>query len=537
VNLLNKFNKNVLLAFFSMMLFTYACIYLIAYINVRLPYFDGSHHFSELMNYALLMQNDFFHALKNLWVSSPELFAQYTLISILSNVFFYDRTIFLIIYFGLFLILLWKTYFYSNKNFQILYILLVTSTMLLSYQGGILDSRIDAVGILIFSFAIISVLKHDNINAFLLIVIAVFFKSSMLFLATPFIVYVFWKIIFSLNRCTKYSYVKFGLSIGLLSVYFYKIFIKSISYNLMSTGGANAESSLLIYFSKLYQYITQDFYFYGKFLLQDPLFVIITLYLFVKLLMPSTRQDNQKLILSYFAFFVWTYLLMTSNPIHERVLLIWFYPLHFFGVLIASSLVDKTRLIDFIIVLLIILQSILIVLYNKYPSEWKKDYYTNSTKSIKQQTNQIAEFLDSQKDSKSILILVNFLSNHGPVSYNYDVYRVLLHENLRDKKQIHGWELSTYGSNWKSEVTKLIKQNQNIIFILQESPMGIPQVNNPQKYGQSNYLELLDFQTRHPECMIPITNEILLPHMGTRTVYFFYQTDICMNKLQLQIKE
>lgn len=525
---------------FILLLGVYLVTYNVYYTSIRLPYFDGSHHYSELMNYALAIQNNFYIAMTTMWNSSPELFAQYTLIGTLSNLLFYDRSIFLVIYLMLLVWLFWKVYCYRNKNIQqglMLYILLVTSTILLSNKGGFLDTRIDVIAIVLFCFAIVEIFNKNTSNALLFTIISMFLKSSMLFLAMPFLLYISYQIIINFKENRISEYIKLGLSLSLLCIYLYKILLKSIAYNLMSTGGENAESSLLIYFEKLYQYISQDFYFYGKFLIQDPLFVAIVTYLFVKLLLKSTSIDNKKAIFAFFIFFIWTYFLLTSNPVHERVLLIWFYPAYFFGVLIVFRLIGKNKLTNMIIVSLLLLQVISIVWQNRYPNEWKKDYYNQATNNIKQQSSQIVEHLNKNQESNDILILVNFLSNHGPVSYNYDVYRVLLHEKLDQKREILGWELSTYGADWRSEVSKYIKDEQFILFILQENPMGIPQENNPQKYGQSNYNELIDFKERNPECILQISDKISLPHVGGRVAYEFQNTDNCIKKLKFKTKE
>lgn len=531
--------RNFLLIY-VLFLGVYVITYNLYYLSIRLPYFDGSHHFSELMNYALAMQDDFFKSLYSFWNLSPELFAQYTLIGILSNLLFYDRNIFLVIYFILLSWLFWKIFCYCQKNLQqglLLYVLLVTSTMLISSKGGVLDTRIDVITIIFFSFAILEMFNKNTLNALLLTIIAMFLKSSMLFLAMPFLLYMSYKILINLKQYTKFEYIKLGLSGLLLFVYLNKILLKSIAYNLMSTGGENAESSLLIYFEKFYQFISQDFYFYTKLLIQDPLFIVVLVYLFIKLFLKSTSIDNKKLILSFFIFFIWTYFLLTSNPVHEKVLLIWFYPIHFFGVLILSHLVEKNKLGNIIIVTLLIVQALWLVFQNRYPNEWKKDYYIEATNNIKKQSSQIVAYLNKNKESTDVLILVNFLSNHGPVSYNYDVYRVLLHENLEQKRKILGWELSTYSDDWKNEVARYIKSKQNIIFILQENPMSIPQENNPQKYGQSNYNELIDFTKRNPECMLQLADKVSLPHIGSRVIYELQNTDNCIERLKLQIKE
>ncbi|MGH2307030.1 hypothetical protein ACRCD8_04605 [Aliarcobacter sp. ERUVET-8] len=492
------------------------------------------------MNYALAMRDNFYRALITMWDSSPELFGQYTLIATLSNLFCYDRSIFLVIYLMLLVSLFWKVYCYSNKNIQqglMLYILLVTSTILVSSKGGVLDTRIDVIAIILFCFAILEIFNKNTLNALLFTIIAMFLKSSMLFLSIPFLLYMSYKNLINLKQYTKFEYIKLGLSGVLLFVYLYKILLKSIAYNLMSTGGENAESSLLIYFEKLYQYISQDFYFYGYFLIQDPLFVGIIIYLFVKLLLKSTSIDNKKTIFAFFIFLIWTYFLLTSNPVHERVLLIWFYPVYFFGVLIVFRLIGKNKLTNMIIVSFLVVQVMSIVFQNRYPNEWKKDYYNQATNNIKQQVSQIVEHLNKNQKSDDILILVNFLSNHGPVSYNYDVYRVLLHEKLDQKREILGWELSTYSADWRSEVSKYIKDEQIILFILQENPMGIPQENNPQKYGQSNYNELIDFKERNPECILQISDKISLPHVGARVAYELQNTDNCIKKLKFKTKE
>jgi len=517
----------------------YIVSYNIYYTSIRLPYFDGSHHFSELMNYALAMQNDFFQAVYTTWHTSPELFAQYTLIGTLSNLFCYDRSIFLVIYLMLLVWLFWKVYCYSHKNIQqglLLYILLITSTMLLSNKGGVLDTRIDVIAIMLFGLAILEIFNKNSIYAFFLTIIAMFLKSSMLFLAIPFLFYISYQIIISFKDYTKSEYIKLGLSGSLLFVYLYKILLKSIAYNLMSTGGESAESSLLIYFSKLYQYISQDFYFYRNFLIQSPLFVSVIVYLFIKFLLKSTSKNDKKAIVAFFIFFMWTYFLLTSNPVHERVLLIWFYPTCFFGILIVFRLIEKNKLTNIMIVSLLIIELLYIVLQNRYPYEWKKYYYNEATNNIKQQSSQIVEHLNKNPASTDILLLVNFLSNHGPVSYNYDVYRVLLHENLEQKREILGWELSTYSADWRIEILKYLKDKQNVIFILQENPMGIPQENNPQKYGQSNYNELIDFTKKNTECMFQIAAEIVLPHVGKRLVYEFKNTDNCLDKLKIKEK-
>jgi hypothetical protein len=522
---------------YILLLGTYLVTYNVYYTSIRLPYFDGSHHFSELMNYALAMRSNFFQSLYSMWSTSPELFAQYTLIGTLSNLLFYDRSIFLVIYLILLVWLFWKVYCYSNKNIQqglMLYVLLIASTILLSSKGGVLDTRIDVIAIVFFGFAILEIFNKNIINTLLFIIIAMFLKSSILFLAVPFFIYISYQIIINFKDYKKSEYIKLGLSISLLFVYLYKILLKSIAYNLMSTGGENAESSLLIYFEKLYQYIFHDFYFYGKFLIQDITFIIVIVLLFIKLLLRDTLKNDKKIILSFFLFFIWTYLLLTSNPVHERVLLIWFYPTYFFGVLIVFKLIDKNRFTHIFIISLLFFQTFLIVIQNRYPNEWKKDYYIKATKDIKNQSVQIVQYLNKNSQSDSILILVNFLSNHGPVSYNYDVYRVLLHEKLKIKKEIIGWELSTYGADWRKEVSKYLKSKQNIIFILQENPMGIPQENNPQKYGQSNYNELLNFKEKNFECMVQIADKVSLPHIGDRIVYEFQNTNNCIEKLKLK---
>ncbi len=526
--------------FYILLLGIYLVTYNVYYTSIRLPYFDGSHHFSELMNYALAMQDNFYRALITMWDSSPELFGQYTLIATLSNLLFYDRSIFLVIYFVLLVWLFLKIYCYSQKDLQqglLLYVFLITSTILLSSKGGVLDTRIDVIAIILFCFAILEIFNKNTLNALLFTIIAMFLKSSMLFLSIPFLLYMSYKILINLKQYTKFEYIKLGLSGLLLFAYLYKILLKSIAYNLMSTGGENAESSLLIYFEKLYQFISQDFYFYGKFLIQDPLFIVVLIYLFVKLLLKSTSIDNKKLILAFFVFFGWTYFLLTSNPVHERVLLIWFYPVYFFGVLIVFRLLERNKMVNIIIVILLIVQGLWIVFQNRYPNEWKKNYYIEATNNIKKQSSQIVKHLNKNKEANDILILVNFLSNHGPVSYNYDVYRVLLHEELKQKRKILGWELSTYGVDWRNEVSKHIKDEQIILFILQENPMGIPHENNPQKYGQSNYNELIDFKTRNPECMLQIADKVSLPHVGSRIVYKFSNNVDCKKKLNVSLKK
>ena len=233
--------KNVLYIFIVIILI-YIMFKFINYIHIRLPYFDGSHHFSELMNYALAMRDNFYRALITMWDSSPELFGQYTLIAIFSNLLFYARSIFLVIYLMLLVSLFWKVYCYSNKNIQqglMLYILLVTSTILVSSKGGVLDTRIDVIAIILFCFAILEIFNKNTLNALLFTIIAMFLKSSMLFLSIPFLLYMSYKNLINLKQYTKFEYIKLGLSGVLLFVYLYKILLKSIAYNLMSTGGEN----------------------------------------------------------------------------------------------------------------------------------------------------------------------------------------------------------------------------------------------------------------------------------------------------------
>lgn len=91
-------------------------------------------------------------------------------------------------------------------------------------------------------------------------------------------------------------------------------------------------------------------------------------------------------------------------------------------------------MVNIIIVILLIVQGLWIVFQNRYPNEWKKIITQKATNNIKKQSSQIVKHLNKNKEANDILILVNFLSNHGPVSYNYDVYRVLLHEELKQKE-------------------------------------------------------------------------------------------------------
>lgn len=530
--MINKLHINYLFIYIALIT-AYIVLYHFQYNDIRLPYFDGSHHFAEMINYAIQLNSDPLNALKSLWESSPELFFSYTLIAFLNNIFCYDRNTIILIYLFLLLVLFVVTYIYTGNNFKyalLIFTFLITSTILLSNTGGLLDNRIDIISILLFSISLIMLLQSKFYNALLLIMLAAFFKSSMLFLAFPVMLYLIYKISINIKQINKFDLFKIVVIVCSIYVYIDYILLKSISYNLMSTGGSGAGNSLQLYLSKMYLYLSQDFLFYAKFLIQDSLFSLSFIYLCINLFFVN-EKSNKILIIMYILLFIWSYFLLTSNPLHEKVLLIWFYPVYLFGIFLVFKIYKQHHVNYFILFIILLIQIYALIIKNKYPEEWKQPYYKQATLDITQQTKELSTYLDRDKKETDMIVFVNFLSNHGPVSYNYDVYRVLLHENLKYNRKIEGWELSSYSENWKEEFHKYILGKDKVILILQENPMGIPQNNNPQIYGKDIYNSLISYQKEYPECMKKIVNDITLPHIKTRTIYEFTNNEKCLRLL------
>lgn len=532
-NFTRRYNFYYIFVYIALLV-TYIITYHIQYNDIRLPYFDGSHHFSELINYTISLGNEPFRAIISLWQSSPELFLSYTLISVFNNILFIDRNIITVIYILLLLFLFISVYTLTDKTLKktlIVFTFLVTSTILISNTGGLLDSRIDVISILLFSISLIMLLQGKFYNSLLMIMLASFFKSSMIFLAFPVILYLTYKIFVGIKQININNIIKIIVILCLIYIYIDSILLKSISYNLMSTGGSGAGNSLLLYINKIYLYLSQDFLFYGKYLIQDAFFSLSFIYIFINLFFIEDKA-NKKLIIMYILFFLWTYFLLTSNPLHERVLLIWFYPVYLFGILVIFKLNKKYYVNFFILFIIFFIQISAIIINNKYPQEWKQEYYYQATQNIKEQSKELSVYLDKEQNNSDTIIFVNFLSNHGPVSYNYDVYRVLLHENLKYSRKIYGWELSTYSENWKDEFKKYIVGMQKIILILQEEPMGIPQDNNPQRYGKDIYNSFVLYASSNKECVRKVAKDITLPHIKTRSIYEFLPSKKCLISLE-----
>lgn len=507
--------------------------------SIRLPYFDGSHHFAEQINYAESLKEEPVHALNALWSTSPELSFSYTLLAAFNNLMSCSRNTITAIYFVLLAILFLGVYRFSENNIRrtvLIYACAISSTILLSNKGGLLDSRIDIISILIFSLSLILLLRKKFCEALLILLIAAFFKSSMLFLALPVMIYLLYKVA---RDCRKINLIKIVQIVSIICLaysYIDNIFLRSISYNLMSTGGGGAGSSFILYLTRIYSYISQDFLFYGRFLVRDAVFSSSFVYLFGYLLL-SKDKSNKKLIIMYLLFFVWTYLLMTSNPLHERVLLIWFYPVYLFGIFMVFKVLKKEHVNFCVFSIIFLIQISVIAVQGRFPSEWNKAYYEQATLDIKGQAKALSEHLDSDKINTDVIIFVNFLSNHGPVSYNYDVYRVLLHENLEFSRRIYGWELGSYSDNWEDEFKSHIKGKDKVILILQENPMGIPQENNPQKYGEHIYNKIKTFiETDSGNVLREIVEPIDLPHIGRRYIYEFNNSEQSIAKLFSEIK-
>lgn len=529
------FNKiNINYVFFYIVLITASIIlYHFQYNSIRLPYFDGSHHFSEMINYAIRLKNDPLTTLISLWKSSPELFFSYTVMSVINTLFSYNRSTIIIVYLFLLLLLFVYTYTFTNKNLKqaaIVFSFLLTSTILLRNTGGILDNRIDIISIFLFSFSLILLLQNKFHHSLFLLLLASFFKSSMLFLAFPVMLYLLYQISADFRQNIKHNLIKTIPLFLMLYIYMDNILLKSISYNLMSTGGSSAGSSLFLYFSKFYTYIMQDLFYYAFFLVQDPFFVFSSLYLLI-CLFKTEERSHKKLIVMYLLLLTWSYFLLTSNPLHERVLLIWFYPVYIFGILITFRIYQKNHFNHRVILALFLIQLCLIIVNNRYSSDWDQPYFVKATQDIKNQAQELSHYLDKNTTNSNIAIFVNFLSNHGPISHNYDVYRVLLHENLIHQREILGWELATYSDDWKKEFKKHTHSKDRIILILQQKPMGIAQQNNPQIYGAEIYNSWISYQKLNPECMEKIVNDITLPHVESRSVYEFNNTKQCLERL------
>jgi hypothetical protein len=515
-----------------------------ATVGTVIPYNDGSHHVSNVANLAASIRANGLGAVLDLAQRDTADFLTYAVLAIPTIAVGDGRFAFgvgwVLCLITLATALATVTGRLRGRWVRTFALCLVLSAGLFqSPIGGAADTRVDLFSVTLSTLSLLASVQGLLLASVLLGIVAAFAKGAAISLLTPLLACGLLLGFFHVRqrRFSIAGGVGSLLAVALGLLFAARVGPQTVSYNLMATGGSTLPERVQLFLRNAGTYLMSDFRFYALDLLihyHAWILVVAPGIVIVAEVVHHRPVPNARLALFASVALVYTYVLLTISPLHSEVLTIWFLPsLTLFAAFLARTvpaiLEGKGTL----------MASLALLVFGFGSMRLKPDDYDPPfapyVSSVFEQADAVAKTLDERlgRQPATVLLMVNFLSAEGPLVHNYDAYRVLIDERLpRSQMTLDGWELGTYGPDWKAELRAWLVYS-NIVFLLQEDPMGVPDANAPQQSGRAVWAALQKFRSQHPTCFMPAAPPIALPHVGRREAWLLSSDTDCRQALSM----
>lgn len=503
--------------------------------RVQLPYFDGSRHVAQVANLAASVRADGPLAVLPLFTQDPQNFLTYVFLMLPSLVLGSGRfavgvawVICLALILGAVWFLLRRDTTTTTRSLAVALLLFIG--LLQAEQGGVWDTRIDVFSITLGFLMLTALVGGHLFTTLLLLLLAAYAKGAALPLLAPMVLAGFLSGHLRLGRpFWPRTLLKAAVLVAVGVPFFERVWPRAVSYNLMATRAADADSRVGAFLGSWWSYLSADPLFYGTQLTTDVRGWIVAVALGLLVLGIVRRWPASLLKLGGLSLvcFGYSYLLMTVSPLHSAVLAVWFFPALGLVALFIALAVARLAPAWLTAGLSIGLMAFVLGALPTRPAE-PPVAYAAPIKQIFTQADGIARFLDAKFAGRSqrVLILTNFLALDGPVQHTADTYRALLQERLRRANLvIDGWELGTYGTDWRAEAGRL-RGYPSMLLLVQERPLpGF--VDRQQEAGLLFREEFETFRSQRPECFERAATAARLPKIGQQTAWLVSDDPTC----------
>jgi hypothetical protein len=500
------------------------------------PYHDGSHHVANVASLLAEIRMRGLGYFGDFVARSPSDALTYGLLALVSAVVGPGRFAFGVAWLlCLVAITLGFLLYFRSAQMRAASVLalaiLLFSRLFQSPLGGAWDTRVDLLAATIGVLSLLCLLKGKLFAASMLVVVAAFAKGAAAVLLLPLVALgvallgvVQWH---AISRPSWRLVTKSVLVVGFAWLFATRIGPQTVSYNLMATGGSSLQQRLQLFIVNSVEYVTRDPWFYLADLGRNyyGAWLAAAVLLATAFLAWRGRRSELRLALFAVSTMAYTTLLMTISPLHANVLTIWYLPALAVVTVFVARVVARLLPAAVTVALsgLLLLPTLLpLAAPPKAPSAEYAPYVAD----LLGQASEMAESMDSEHAARSseVVVLVNFLWADGPLFYNYDVFRVLMHERLRHANlAIDGWELGTFGKNWMPELLSQQKYPE-VLFVLQSEPRGISAGDLVRDYMNG-------FQRDHPECLTPTARPIETKGGGQQVALRLSATNACRDAL------
>jgi hypothetical protein len=501
--------------------------------SALVPFFDGCRHVAGVCNVAsFLRMNGLGDLLSHEFVG--DVMVPYFVMSLPTLLVGFGRTAFGLGWVLCLLALLIVLFTAVRRENRFWELLLAGSIMLAigvfqAEHGGARDTRLDLLALTATSIAVVFLVEGRYRGALAVATIALFLKSSVLFLVVPLLVIgliVYRPSSSALIPATRREWALPVATVGLLSVFFWEYLEVTLFYFLMATGGDSTGERVGNLVSELPTSLLRGLLYYPWVLLQHTNF-------WLTLAVPAAVFYQRKRIVddgagaSRLGIYtltcgVFTYLLMAAHPLHSRVLIVYFLPFSVLAALYLSRLVTDHAGIWVSRSLATVLSIAVLALTPASPPSLQGDEAI-AKGLIFEHAREIAEFLDDRPSQKpdGVFILGNFVAHRGRVLHAIDAYRNLIYEHTRSADLlITGGEIG-YTSEWKVRMQGILGTGINLL-IVQEHPHleKVP-------FGREIWEVVQEARERTPHCLDEVALPVDMPHYGRQEVYVLRRGEAC----------
>ena len=501
--------------------------------SALVPLFDGCRHVSGVCNLAsFLRTNGLGDLLSHEFVG--DVMIPYFVMSLPTLLVGFGRTAFGLGWVLCLLALLSVLFTTVSRKNRFWELLLAGSIMLAigvfpAEHGGARDTRLDLLALAAASIAVVFVVGGRYRGALAVATIAMFLKSSVLFLLVPLLVIglIVYRPSFAvLIPATRGQWALLVATVGLLFVFFWEYLEVTLFYYLMATGGDSAGERVGNLVSELPTSLLWGLMYYPWVLLQHTNFWL-TLAVPVAVFYERKRIADDgagasRLGIYTLACGVFTYLLMASHPLHSRVLIVYFLPFSVLAALYLTRLVNDHAGIWVSRYLAAGLSIAVLALTPASPPPLQGDEAV-AKGLIFEHAHKIAEFVDERPSQKreDVFILGNFVVHQGRMLHAIDAYRNLIYEHTRSTDlQITGGEIG-YTSEWQARMRAVLRPGINLL-IVQEYPHleKVP-------FGREIWDAVQEARVRTPHCLDEVAPPVDMPHYGRQEVYVLRRGEAC----------
>ena len=529
----NIFKGNVFLVIvtYITMLYIYFRIQLDS-IQFSIPDYDTNKHIIFASHYAYSLENFIWN--KELAESTSVNLLTYAFLGFLSILNIKARYGFIAGYSICLLGIFYSAYAIFRDFIKSSFVLaiLMLSGILFSYEGGLLDFRIDVFSVTLCIMSYSSLINKKYLNGILLFLTAALFKSSSFYLFLPIVILTVvcgkWKY----RNQYKLSSILKIISIGVLGFFFIKfVFVHSLSYNLIGTGGESVPEKIRKYLLAVPLLVQEDYYFKRtEFISYAAVMLVSCIFFLVNQRRYFLKNNLTELLIPFFIY-LYTIFLLNSNPVKSPVLLIWFLPALFSIsvpiVRILNELLRRKNKNAFSIfyVLLIVFVNIS-VSYDLHNKSVINDSNIEKLDTMKQ-IESFAVYIDSEVDPKDrIFILANFAYREKDIPAFADSINAVLQEKLNKKYNISSGEFVTFEKDKVFDFFKRMSKEYDTLFLILERESD---QFEPKYYVNYYTREIFIKINRFADCFDPITEDISVQKHGDRKILRYRKEGQCEN--------